>query len=93
MVNGNDNIEMQNFVTHLETSGTISVQEGWDSFQHLLTCCVLDAYDWLSTVGLLSPEVPSVCVRVWLTKLFGRASLLRTSDPRAHAGRSPTSRW
>ena len=64
VVNWNDNIEVQNFVTHLETSGTISVQEGWNSFQHLLTCCVLGAYNWLSTVGFLSPEVPSVCSRM-----------------------------
>lgn len=83
VVNWNDNIEIQNFVTHLETSGTISVQEGWDSFQHLLTCCVLDAYDWLSTVGLLSPEVPSVCSRmahqtVWKSQL---AAYKRSSCP------------
>ena len=64
VVNWNDNSEIQNFVTHLETSDAISVQEEWDRFQLLLTCCVLDAYDWLSNVGLLSPEVRSVCSRM-----------------------------
>ena len=60
----NDNVEIQAFIAHLETTVDISVQEEWDRFQHLLTCCILDAYDWLSKVGLLSFEVRSMCSRL-----------------------------
>lgn len=60
----NDNVEIQAFIAHLETTVDISVQEEWDRFQHLLTCCILDAYDWLSKVGLLLFEVRSMCSRL-----------------------------
>ena len=92
MVNWTNNTEIQNFVTHLDTSGTICVQEEWDSFQHLLICCVLDAYDWLSNVGLLPPEVRSVCSRmarqtVWKGQLAAyKRSSCAQAGVRHHVG-------
>ena len=53
--------EVQRFLTFLENSPPVSVQEEWDSFQRLLVDVLLQTCLVLSQNGFLTPEVRDVC--------------------------------
>ena len=53
--------DVQRFLTFLENSPPVSVQEEWDSFQRLLVDVLLQTCLVLSQNGFLTPEVRDVC--------------------------------
>ena len=57
----NSNDDVRQFHSCLDTNPVVSVQEEWDTFQHLLLRCCLDAYDCLSHVGFLERGVREEC--------------------------------